>query len=216
LKPRNVERVPYTQLAPYERKELEAILASHRKGNAGDPTLRDRYLSDFGDSSAWWLMLMIAGLGGAGACASQLSGFGLGVLSWLPRMIDDGDYLMALRSLQYPAGFVVSLAVLIWTATTWIRNHGRRGYAITSFATIRVKGPRLAMVRHADVSRIEWTKHATRTQSFSVLVLTAGDDRRLTLYVHAGWVRTAIEQIDQSRAAAGLPAIQGNARKLPD
>jgi hypothetical protein len=208
VKPRNVERIPISRLAPYERKEVEAILTAHRQGRQGDSALQERYLSDYGDSSAWWIMLIIAGLGGAGACGNFVLESGLGGLRWFPRMIAEGDVLMALRSLQWYAGLAASLAVLAWAAVTWIRNHKRRGYASTGFATVRVKGHRVALVRHADVARIEWRQIVTRTQKFSVLDLTSGDGKVLTLYVHAGWVRLAIDQIDRARAAAGLPPAE--------
>lgn len=193
-----MERISWEGLKPHERKELEGVLR--------DP---GRFLSDYGDSAAWWLMLLIAGTAGAVASGMQF-------LPWLPQMSLAG-LLSSFRALLFPLGFVASLAIVVGTTFLWIGNHRRRGFAATSFATIRVKGPRLALVRHADLAGIEWTRHAPpRRQRFSVLILTGTDGKRLTLYVHAGWVRTAIAQIDQSRAAAGLPSIAGDARRVPE
>lgn len=193
-----MERISWEGLKPHERKELEGVLR--------DP---GRFLSDYGDSAAWWLMLLIAGTAGAVASGMQF-------LPWLPQMSLAG-LLSSFRALLFPLGFVASLAIVVGTTFLWIGNHRRRGFAATSFATIRVKGPRLALVRHADLAGIEWTRHAPpRRQRFSVLILTGTDGKRLTLYVHAGWVRTAIAQIDQSRAAAGLPPIAGDARRVPE
>jgi len=210
VKPRSVERLPLRLLPPHERKELESLLAAHRKRAAGDA-----FLSDEGDSSAWWLLLGLAGLGGAGTCATFLGESGLEGLLWFPRLLADYGLVSAIRSQQWLLGFVASTALVVWMGVTWTLNHKRRGYAVTSFATLRVKGYQAALLRHADVARIEWTQIVTRTQRFSVLKLTSGDARSLTLYVHAGWVRVAIAQIDQSRAAAGLPPIQGSARIVP-
>ncbi len=210
MKPRSVERVPVRTLLPHERKELEAILAST------DPALRDRFHSDEGDSAAWWILLLLAALGGAGACGTYVLESDLEGLSGLPRRIDDYGLINALRGERFLFGLIACLAVAGWWAWTWVRNHGRRGFVSTTFATLRLKGDKLALLRHADVARIEWTRHVTRTQRFSVIDLTAGDGRLLRLYVHAGWVRVAIAQIDQARSAAGLPPIAGDARKLPE
>jgi hypothetical protein len=184
-----MERISWGALKPHERKELEAALT--------DP---GRFLSDYGDSAAWWLLFLLAGIGGVGAAGVELWDYGLG----------------AFHVGLIPLGFLVSLTAVVWSSFTWATNHKRRGFAATSFATFRVKGRRLLLVRHADVVRIEWTRHAPpRKQRFSVLRLTGTDGKTLTLYAYGGWVQTAIAQIDQARAAAGLPAIAGDARILP-
>jgi hypothetical protein len=175
---------------PDERKELATALR--------DPS---RFLSDYGDSAAWWLLVLLAGIGGA---------IGFGIELW-----EYGRYAFHVGLI--PLGFLVSLAGLVWSSVTWALNHNRRGFAATSFATFRVKGHRLLLVRHRDVVRIEWTRHAPpRKQRFSVLRLTGTDGKVLTLYAHGGWVQTAIAHLDQARAAAGLPPIQGDARRLPE
>jgi hypothetical protein len=185
-----VERTSWGRLTPDERKELEAALR--------DP---GRFLSDYGDSAAWWLLVLLAGLGGAVASGMELweyarTAFPLGLI---------------------PLAFLASVAGIVWSSVTWALNHNRRGFAATSFATFRVKGHRLLLVRHRDVARIEWTRHAPpRKQRFSVLRLTGTDGKDLTLYAHGGWVRAAIAHLDQARAAAGLPPIQGDARRLPE
>ncbi|HZE95559.1 MAG TPA: hypothetical protein VE981_00885 [Planctomycetota bacterium] len=215
MKPRSVTRQWCSSLPPFERRELEEILAAHKQGAAAGAALRDRFHSDYGDSSVWWMLLIAAGGAGLGACISLSSVSVLWSFLWFPQYLSEYGLMTALQGLKYGAGAWASLLVLAWAAFAWTTNHRRRGHAITSFATIRVKGYRLALLRHADVAGIEWTQHATRTQRFSVLRLTAGDGRRLTLYGHAGWVRAAIAEIDRARAAAGLPAIAGDARKLP-
>ena len=185
-----MERISWGGLKPEERKELETVLR--------DP---GRFLSDYGDSAAWWLLFGLAGIGGVVASGIELWDYGLHAFH--PGLIQ--------------LGFLVSLAAVVWSSVTWAGNHQRRGFAATSFATIRVKGPRLLLVRHPDVVRIEWTQHAPpRKQRFSVLRLTGTDGRKLSLYVVAGWVRTALAQIDQARAAAKLPPISGDARIIPE
>lgn len=185
-----MERTSWSGLTPEERKELEAALR--------DP---NRFLSDYGDSAAWWLLVLLAGIGGAVASGIEF--------------LDDGRY--AFRPGLIPLAFLASLAGIVWSSVTWALNHNRRGFAATSFATFRVKGRRLLLVRHRDVIRIEWTRHAPpRKQRFSVLRITGRDGKVLTLYAHGGWVQTAIAHLDQARAAAGLPPIQGDARRLPE
>ena len=185
-----MERTSWGRLTPDERKELETALR--------DP---NRFLSDYGDSAAWWLLFGLAGLGGAVAAGIELLEYG------------SGAFHLGL----IPLGFLASLSALVWSSVTWALNHNRRGFAATSFASVRVKGPRLLMVRHRDVVRFEWTRHAPpRKQRFSVLQLTGANGKKLTLYAHGGWVQTAIAHLDQARAAAGLPPIQGDARRLPE
>ena len=184
-----MERISWGGLKPDERKELETVLR--------DP---GRFLSDYGDSAAWWLLLLLAGIGGGVASGIELWDYGRG----------------AFHVGLIPLGFLASLTAVAWSSVTWAGNHNRRGFAATSFATLRVKGPRLRLVRHRDVARIEWTRHAPpRKQRFSVLRLTGTDGKTLTLYAHGGWVQAAVAQIDQARAAAGLPPIAGDARILP-
>jgi len=178
-----MQRTSLSRLIAAERKELEEILRSQPN---------DRFLSDYGDSSAWWLLALLGGLGGAIAAGLEMEG-----------------------RLQ-PAAIAGSLAVAGWAAYSWITNHRRRGYVVTSFAVIRIKGRRLVMMSHAELARIEWRQIATYTQNFSVLDLTGSDGRTMTCYVHAGWVRTAIAMIDEARKSAGLPSIEGDARKLPE
>ena len=124
-------------------------------------------------------------------------------------MIDEGEYLSSLRSIEYHAGFLASLAIAAWGATTG-SDDKRRANRMTSFPTISRETGRDAASRRRGPINGRSTSRAR--SAFRVSVLTAGDDRRLTLYVHAGWVRTAIEQIDQSRAAAGL----SDRRQRPD
>ncbi len=178
-----MQRTSLSRLIQAERKELEEILRSQPN---------ERFLSDYGDSSAWWLLALLGGLGGGIAAALEMEGMLRPVTIWGP------------------------LAVAAWAAYTWITNHRRRGYVATSFAIVRIKGRRVVMMSHAELARVEWEKIATYTQRFSVLTLTGSDGRKMTCYVHAGWVRTAIAMIDQARKSAGLPPIEGDARKLPE
>ena len=189
-------RTSWSRLRPDERNELETVLR--------DPI---RFLSDYGDTAAWWLLFGLAGAGGTAAAGMELWDSEFSAFRWG----------ISLQGMAIPLGFLASLAAAAWCATAAMWNRGRRGFAVTSFATIRVKGPRLVLVRHHQVVRIEWTQVAPpRKQRFSVLKLTGTEGKTLTLYVYAGWVRTAIAQIDQARAAAQLPPIQGDARILPE
>ena len=178
-----MQRTSLSRLIAAERKELEEILRSQPN---------DRFLSDYGDSAAWWLLALLGGLGGGIAAVLEMEGM--------------------LR----PAAIWGPFAVAAWAAYIWITNHRRRGYAVTTFAIVRIKGRRVVMMSHAELARIEWQKLATYTQRFSVLELTGSDGKKMTCYVHAGWVRTAIARIDAARKSANLPPIEGDARKLPE
>ncbi|RPH36937.1 MAG: hypothetical protein EHM91_15545 [Planctomycetota bacterium] len=192
-----MQRTSIARLVPHERRELEEIL--RRQPN-------ERFLSDYGDSSAWWLTALLGGVAGAVAATTQMGN---------PLLLLDYG-VSSLRGLMFPAAFAGSAAVAVWASYTWITNHRRRGYAVTSFAVVRVKGRRLVMMSHAELARLEWRRISTRTQRFSVLTLTGTDGRTMTCYVHAGWVRTAVAQIDEARRSAQLPPLSGDARQLPE
>lgn len=104
-------------------------------------------------------------------------------------------------------GLPVCLIVAAWIASIILRNYHRRGCAATSFALIRVRGSKLAMVRHADVTEAKWGHHGSSGKGFSVLDLKPAAGKPLRLYAASNWVEVAVEQLAQFRATAGLPPV---------
>ncbi len=192
----SVQRTTVSRLAPAERAELESLLAAHRAG--GDK----RFLSDLQDAAAWWILVLVAATCGVVAAVYELS--------YDIQYAADIGWWTWLRSSRLVQGLVALLAIIAWTAFTWIRNHGRRGFAATSFATIRVKGPSLALLRHADVAKVEIQRvRRGPGYSFSVLILTGTDGRRWQLLVHGAWIEAVLKEMRQAREAAGLVKPEG-------
>jgi hypothetical protein len=196
-----VEKISLARLPAGERAELEALFAAHKQGRAGE-----RFLSDFGDAAAWWLLLTLAALGGAVAAGLSLFEEGaIGVADYLRALVESGPVVFV--GALYVPGFVVSLAVLAWVGVAFARNLGRRGFAITGFGIVRVKGPRLRLLRHVDITRAERTVHRSKGGRFTTLDLSAKDGSRLSLDVAGGWARAALEEVERARSAAGLPPL---------
>jgi hypothetical protein len=195
-----VERTSAAQLSAGERAELEALLADSRQGRAGE-----RFLSDFADAAGWWLLLFLAAL--VGGIASGLVFFedgSVGVADFLRALVVNP---MVIVLAPHIPGLLVSAAVIVWVALSFVRSYGRRGYAITSFALIRVRGPRLRLLRHLDVARAERSVHGSRGKRFTALDLTAKDGSRVCFYVTGNFARAALDEVERARSAAGLPPL---------
>lgn len=164
-----METTTWTRVDPALRAELEEILKR--------PTSPQAYYSTYPDAMAWWLLLTLACAGGGGAAAWEL---GLsGMLSF------------SLRSPVY-LGFAAALVVGVWTSTTWIRNHERRGFALTREAIVVVRGRTLKVLRYADVVDGERSRHGRPGKRFSALSLKTRDGRSVTLLASGTWIDAAL------------------------
>lgn len=168
----SIERIRFRDLPESERVEIDSLL--REKGA--------RFLSDLADTAAWWILVLVMGT--------------LGVVALLVEgMLDE-------RLVPYVSGlhaFIALLAVMTWVAVTWIRNHGRRGYLATSFATIRIKGPKLVLMRHARVIDGAKESHGRPGRRFTTLKLEADDGKTWSLNVHGGWADAAIAAIKATK-----------------
>jgi len=205
-----MEKLKFDDLAPAEQLELQSILDAHRRAAGSDPALARKFHSSFQDAFAWWLFLLLGSVGGLIAIfvafspheiaeswrlfPSELKSNPVNTLEWLFR-----DPVIL--------GPPVCLIVAALTAFTIYRNYKRRGVAATSFATLRVRGKKLALLRHAEVQTIKWEHMGSRGKTFSALTLMPGEGKRLHLYANAAWVEVDIQELNQARAAAGLAEI---------
>ena len=126
---------------------------------------------------AWWLLLTLACVVGGAAAAWDLA---------------SSDLMYV--SLRNPAalGLAAALVVGIWTSTTWIRQHQRRGFALTKDAVVVVRGRSLRILRYAEVVDGERSRHGRPGNRFSALVLKTRDGRKLTLLASGAWVDAAL------------------------
>jgi hypothetical protein len=205
-----MEKTKFTDLSQNEQDELASILHAHRQGRGGDPELARRFHSTFQDAFAWWLFLLLASVGGFVGwfmnwrISDMIEGFRL--LPMTLRNFPNGLFFLAR---DFPLwGLPLAIIVAVWTSVIIARNYKRRGYAATSFALIRVRGNKLALVSHANVAAINWAHEGSRGKTFCVLDLKPTEGKTLRLYPSSGWVKNALEQLNQARAAAGLPQIE--------
>ncbi|MBX5484561.1 MAG: hypothetical protein IRZ16_22285 [Myxococcaceae bacterium] len=180
---KQVERTMWSNLSEPERAELLEVVRGKD----------DRYVSDYLDAVAFWLLGVIAGVAGMVATGVMLEGdFGFDVFAQnLPRLLWESIY---------PPGFIASAVVTVWIAVTWIRNHKRRGVAVTSFATIRVKGRKLILLRHAHVADVKRTLWVGRNRpNYTELELHAKDGSKLGLYCTGNFANIVQERIGAVR-----------------
>jgi hypothetical protein len=182
---------PLARLSAEERQEIESLLRAKN-----DPT----FLSDLADAAAWWILLLVMGTVGAVALTLELFQGGLEGLRFLPGALASGELWMAARILELPLGLAGVLGVLAWVGVTWRRNHGRRGYLATRFATVRIKGRNLVLMRHARVADVRTERHGRRGARFTVLKLVGDDGRILSLTVNWAWTETAVGRIQAARS----------------
>jgi hypothetical protein len=205
-----VEKLKVDDLNPAEQLELESILQAHRQGREGDTALTRKFYSSFQDAFAWWLFLLLGSVGGFIAIFIAFSPHEI-AQAWrlFPSELKSNPVNTLEWSFRNPTilGPPVCLIVAIWTTLTIARNYKRRGVAATSFATVRVRGKKLALLRHAEVQTIKWEHMGSSGKTFSALTLTPAEGKRLHVYANAAWVEVAIQELNQSRAAAGLPQI---------
>lgn len=162
-----MESTTWTRVDPALRAELEAILKR--------PTSPQVYYSTYSDAMAWWLLLTLACVGGGAAAAWDLASSD--VVSW-----------------RSPAalGLAAALVVGTWTSTTWVRNHQRRGFALTKEAIVVVRGGTLKILRYADVVDGERSRHGRPGNRFSALSLKTRDGRSVTLLASGTWIDAAL------------------------
>jgi len=169
-----IHRTTIDRLPDAERQEVAAILQEFAQQRQ---QFTSRFCSDEGDSLAFHLLLGLAALGGLIA----------GVVEQVPadiaRDFRAGAVDGILWSLRRPTvlGFAAAAFVLPWTIAVFLRVHRRCGWAVTSFAVMRVYGRRIRLLRFADIASAERRKVGTR-RPFSVLEMTATNGKRLTTY----------------------------------
>jgi hypothetical protein len=187
----SIERVSLRRLPAAERDEVESLPRAKN-----DP----RFLSDLADAAAWWILVLVTATAGAVALVLELAQGGLEELRLFPGALAAGELWSAVLSLKLALGLAAVLGIMAWVAVTWIRNHGRRGYLATSFATVRIKGDRLTLMRHARVADVKTESLGRPGKRFTVLKLTGDDGRTLSLYVTGAWTETALARIRDARA----------------
>jgi hypothetical protein len=174
------------------RTELDAIVKT--RANTWHP--------DYLDAVAWWLLLMLACVGGVGTWIwyQMTEPDGLAGLFALARE----QPLWWLRSMllsPHNLGVLAALVIGPWTAVTWARNHNRRGLALTRDAIVIVRGNRLRILRYEEVAGAERRTIRTRNRpSFTVLTLQLKNGKKKDLYATGNWAELAIARLPATPA----------------
>ena len=144
------------ELPEPERAEIDKLLAERP---------RDLWHSDEGDGLAFHLLAALAALG------ALVAGHVNDMFGELAEFWAAVPYsLMGF----YPAPPGLSLAILMIPLIAWRFRvlHGRHGWMVTSFGYLRVRGPRLRLVRWRDITRLERRVIGSGRGKFSMLLLT--------------------------------------------
>ncbi len=180
----------WSGLSSTEKTELRDLVASTKPTAAWAP--------DYD-----WLGFMILAIPAAvaGAIALRMQPMiGMSIAGFVYRLgLKFGPAIFVLRSFL----FLVPLALAIWLVVFLIRNWKCRGYAVTSFATVKVFGPKLKLLRHDQVARV--TRRIIRSQqrslegAFTLFEIFDRQGEKFTFYTHGTFVDAAIAAINRLR-----------------
>lgn len=169
-----LEKTTWARLDESLRSELEALLKS--------PS--DRYYSQYHDAMAWWLLLMLASVGGLIAFFVEWSS---DLAETLSAIASDPSVLPAVLMQPHWLGLVACLVVAPWTALTWIRSHNRRGLALTRTAIVVVRGATLKLLPLSEIATASSRSIGARGKRFSVLTLELRSGQKLELNTSGAW-----------------------------
>jgi hypothetical protein len=142
-------------LPPTERAEVEQVVRD-RPGAA--------WISDQGDGMAWHLLFALAAIGGIVAT----------LVSFTPAEIAE-SYRWFAAGLISPnlaiLGFTLAVIALPLLARDFFLKNGRHGWMVTSFGLVRIRGPKLRVVRWPDIERITRRRIGAGTRKFVIVEL---------------------------------------------
>ena len=184
-------RTTWAGLDPKLREELERVV----RGGGDD------YHSEYLDAVGWFLLLSLTCLFGIVASVinedhwEEIPEW----LSWFAR--DPLDFPRSLLFSPWRAGLIFLPPLSAYVGLTWIRNHQRRGLALTSEAIVVVRGNKLVVVPYAEIASTTMQRFRTRSQAFTVLELTLEQGKRMSLYTTGRWAAAANERIAKAGGA---------------
>lgn len=168
-------KTTWSALKPTLRNELDAVMR----------TPNDAWHSQYHDAMAWWLLLMLASVGGFIGLAVS---FGSEVVETLSLVSSEPSLLPDLLLQPHWLGLVVCLVVAPLTAVTWARNHNRRGLALTRTAIVVVRGATLKLLPLADITGLESRTIGAVGKRFSVLTLQTKGGEKVEFDTSGRWV----------------------------
>lgn len=179
----------WNDLPAAEREELQALVRS-----------KAAHSTEWQPSTDW-LGFMILALPAAvvGGVALGMSGIGAS-FEYILALAEEFGPVTAIRLTWHEWYFVVPFALAVWLTVFIVRNWKRRGIAVTSFATVKVLGPKVKLVRHEDVVRAALTVYRSAKGTWTALELFDRHGAKTTFYTHGLFAIAAVNAINRGRA----------------
>lgn len=162
-----VQKLTLADLTQAERDEVEQVLKT------------DGFVSDEGDTMAWYLLIFLSGLLGVGAGLVFID-------DWAETLSFIAEYpasaLQVMVSAPHIPGFFVGVAAVIYCPVHFLRVHKRHGWLAPSFGVVRLRGKKVRLLRYQDLASCEREQFGNRGRRFSVLTMKAKDGTKLVSY----------------------------------
>lgn len=162
-----VQKLTLADLTQAERDEVEQVLKT------------DGFVSDEGDTMAWYLLLFLVGLFGVGAGVTFMSEWGE-TFSFIAEYPSSAP--MVLVNAPHIPGFFAGLALMAYCAVHFLQVHKRHGWLAPSFGVVRLRGKKVRLLRYQDLASCEREQFGNRGRRFSVLTMKAKDGTKLVSY----------------------------------
>lgn len=178
-------KTTWSKLEPSLRIELEGVMAANG----------DSWVSEYQDAMAWWLLLMLASVGGLiglvvefGSEASETLSLAAQAPSLIPSLLLQPHWL----------GLVACLVISSWTGVTWARNHNRRGLALTRAAIVVVRGATLKLLPLPELASASSRTLGAVGKRFTVLTLKTKAGETIEFNTRGTWAAAVTNALGSS------------------
>lgn len=170
----------WSALEPSLRSELEAVMTTNG----------DTWVSEYQDAMAWWLLLMLASVGGLIGLVVE---FGSEAAETFSLAAQEPALIPTLFLQPHWLGLVVCLVIAPWTAITWARNHNRRGLALTRSMIVVVRGATLKLLPLSEIASASARTIGAVGKRFTVLTLKTKGAETIEFNTRGTWA-TAVQR----------------------
>ncbi|MER2560843.1 MAG: hypothetical protein ABTQ32_09000 [Myxococcaceae bacterium] len=179
-------KTTWSKLEPSLRQELEAVMAANR----------DTWVSEYHDAMAWWLLLMLASVGGLIGLVVE---FGNEATETLSLAAQAPSLIPSLLLQPHWLGLVTCLVIAVWTGVTWARNHNRRGLALTRAAIVVVRGATLKLLPLSELASASSRTIGAVGKRFTVLTLKTKADQTIEFNTRGTWAAAVTRALESTR-----------------
>lgn len=178
-------KTTWSKLEPSLRSELEAVMAAN--GEA--------WVSEYQDAMAWWLLLMLASVGGLIGLVVE---FGSEAQETFSLAAQEPSLIPTLFLQAHWLGLVACLVIASWTGLTWARNHNRRGLALTRAAIVVVRGATLKLLPLSELASASSRTLGAVGKRFTVLTLTTKAGETIEFNSRGSWAAAVTRALGPS------------------